>query len=190
MDLLGPLRSSPNLAVKRSEAAHFAHSHRPLIRVLRALHQESSRVGGTTSAEAQSVAEGPRSRERGNRTRVWRRRRSQADADGGTACLACIARTGATARRGGRRIASRYKLVHTCTSRDQQDTALFLAGQSPDHLPVPAGFTTRDLRNQWDQGRLSGVLRVSSFPGVEGCPSGASRVQTFRVPGRRHAGPA
>ena len=29
MDLLGPLRSSAYLAVKRSEAAHFAHSTDP-----------------------------------------------------------------------------------------------------------------------------------------------------------------
>src|SRR5439155_1571849 len=91
MDLLGPLRSSAYLAVKRSEAAHFAHSTDPYYECY------------------------------GHRA----------------------------ARR--RRIASRYKLAHTCTSRDQQDTALFL----PNNPRITAGsgrVYSRDLRNQWGPG--------------------------------------
>ena len=62
---------------------------------------------------------------------------AQPDADGGTACLAHIARTGAP--RGAAappHSVTRYKFAETCTSRDQRDTEF-----------VPAKLVTTGTRN-------------------------------------------
>ena len=46
MDVLGPLRSTAYLAVKRSEAAHFAHSTDPYYECFRAFLRSCNRLAG------------------------------------------------------------------------------------------------------------------------------------------------
>src|SRR6266566_9417128 len=98
---------------------------------------------------------------------------AQPDADGGTACLASSRGRGHRAAR-RRRIASRYKLAHTCTSRDQQDTA-FVSAEQSTITAGSDGVYARGLRNQWDPKGSPGfyVIQVSGW-----------------VPGRRRGGPA